>query len=150
MADAFLFNRDYKDHGQVADHLPAYMAVFDELTAAGRYPYDASFEGRIPGIAGRDEKTAIYLLQGLRHLNELSAQVDAAVADGFSCLPPGNVGSEPVRYREVVEYGFYMGGTGWRTWSGARLLRCRHSVVVMPKGARTNGHTVTGHLLVKR
>ena len=61
---AWTFSKDYKDLEQVGEFYPAYLAVYESLRAAGEYPYNDSFKGRIPGIEGPQEDTAIYLLQG--------------------------------------------------------------------------------------
>ncbi len=146
----FIFNKNYKDLGQVAEFLDRYLAVYAEITGAGDYPYDDSFKGRIPGIEGPNEITAIYLLQSTRHIMELNAQIDAAVLDGCQLLDAEAV-TGTTRYARIVQYGFYVGGTGWKEWADARLVRMttQRSTMVLPKGRRTNGFLVHGKLLVK-
>lgn len=133
----------------MAEFFPTYMAVYEEITAAGHYPYDSSFKGRIPGITGPSEDTAIYLLQGTRHLRELQVQIDAALADG--CEPLDSLDVE-TKFSRVIHYGFYMGGTGWQEWKNARLIPHDSGSIkaVLPKGKRTHGHYVSGKVLVKR
>ncbi len=146
----FTFNKDYRDLGQVAEFFDRYLAVYAEITAAGQYPYDDSFKGRIPGIEGPNETTAIYLLQSTRHIMDLNAQVDAAVADGCQLLDAEGV-EGTTKYARVVQYGFCVGGTGWKEWTDARLVRMttQRSTMVLPKGRRTHGFLVFGKLLVK-
>lgn len=154
---SFTFNKKYDDHDQVAEFFPAYMAVYEEITGAGRYPYNDSFKGRIPGIEGPNEDTAIYLLQGTRYLQELQVQIDAALADG--CEPLDSLDIE-TKFSRVIHYGFYMGGTGWQEWNDARLIpqdRPKQAAItggikaVLPKGKRTHGHFISGgKILVKR
>ena len=143
------FNRDYRDLGQVAGFWPAYLTVYEELHAAGRYPYNDSFKGRIPGIEGPAEDTAIYLLQHTRHLAELDAKVSEYRAGGWRDVEAGEIDAAPVRYAGVAEYAHCVGGTGWNEWGSARVVRARGSVVVLPGRSRTNGHLASGRLLVK-
>lgn len=144
----WFFNRDYKDLEQVAEFLPAYLDVFRELEAAGQYPYNHSFKGRIPGIEGPAEDTAIFLLQQTRHMREYEAQVDAYRADGYE---PLDVFPEtPTRFAGVVHYGWRNGEDGIAQWTDARLLMFNGARVVMPKGKRTNGYRLDGKVLVKR
>lgn len=157
----WVFNRNYHDHDQVAQFWPAYKAVYDELVADGQYPYNDSFKGRIPGIEGACEDTAIYLLQGTRHLNDLQVKIDAAVAEGCQPLDPDFTG--PEKFRRVINYGWSTGGTGWTEWPDARISRCNNGrptdtdpfgsgpaqYRVLPKGARTRGYTIYGSILVQ-
>ena len=142
------FNRDYDDLGQVAEFYPAYLAVCEELTAAGEYPYNDSFKGRVPGIEGPREDTAIYLLQKTRHQREHDAKVAGYRADGWRDFDPAEIGAGPVRFAGVVEHGFE-NGTGVRAWDGARVTRYHSSLAVLPARCRTRGHVVYGQLLVK-
>lgn len=147
----FVFDKNYDNLGQVAEFLSTYLAVHAEIVAAGHYPYDDSFKGRIPGIEGPNEDTAIYLLQGTRHIMELNSRIDAAVADGFVAILAEEV-TGTTKYTGIVHYGFYSGGTGWNEWANARLVRLteQRSTMVLPKGHRTHGSLVYGKLLVKR
>ena len=79
----FTWNKDYHDLEQVAEWLPAFTEIRDGITAAGGYPYNDDFKGRIPGIAGDREDTAIYLLQGLYRQREMDARIAAWLADGY-------------------------------------------------------------------
>lgn len=148
----FTFDRNYDNHDQVAEFLPAYLQVYNEIIDAGEYPYNDSFKGRIPGIAGPDEDKAIYLLQGLRALQELEAQVAAALAEGYEHITELD---GITKFRMVVHYGFYMGGTGWQQWPDARLVppgagRFPESWCVLPKGRRTNGVLLSAKILALR
>jgi hypothetical protein len=109
------------DAEAVRDFMPAYMTVRDELDAAGRYPYNADFVGRIPGLAGEpDEDRGIYLLQTLHKMDAEREQLAAFLAAGGY---PAAEHDPTVPFRgTVVETGFYVGGTGWREHHDARLL----------------------------
>jgi hypothetical protein len=143
----FRFDRDYKNTEQVRPYLRAFLAAHAEIVGAGQYPYNASFKGKV-GAEGPDEDTAIYLLQTLKELDELRAKVAGALADGFEQVDHLDEGV--TKYRVVVHYGWYMGGTGWQAWDDARLVIQHRSRFVMPKGKRTNGHLLSGKVLVKR
>jgi len=144
-------NGNYRDHEQVRQFYPAYLARYAELTAAGRYPYNDDFKGHIsPDLSGKSEMTAIYLLQNTRHLEEHDAKVAERLADGWRELDRDDVTVTPERFAGVVEHGFCSNGTGWREWPNARLLRAPGcSVYVLPARARTQGHMTQGRLLVK-
>jgi hypothetical protein len=149
-AGAWAFNGNYKDLSQVAAFYPAYLAVYDEMRAASRYPYNDDFKGRIPGIAGPCEVTAIYLLQQLRSVREMEAQVNERKAAGWRDFDPAELAGVPLRFAGVAEYGWYHGGNGFRAWDNARLTRYgQSSVMVLTGRARTRGHLVTGRLIVK-
>lgn len=147
----FVFNKNYKDREQIAEFIDGYMAVYNELTAAGQYPYNNSFKGRIPGLAGatdKDEDSAIYMLQTERDLRAMEAKLARYLADGWE--PLTEQPAESVKVKGVVEYGFYVGGTGWREWTDPRILPFHSSTAVLPKGKRTNGHMLGSKVLVKR
>lgn len=143
------FNRDYKDTEQVRTFLADFLTAYHDITRRGEYPYNTSFKGRIPGLANatnKNEDAAIYLLHTLKRLDEIKARVGAALGEGFQ---PLDSVTEPRRYARVVEYGFYMEGTGWREWTAARVVPYgRHGRMILAKGKRTNGHIPTGRLLV--
>jgi hypothetical protein len=145
---AWAFNRDYKDLEQVVPFWPAYEAVFEELTEAGDFPFNDRFRGRIPGIEGPGEDSAIYLLQNLRYLRDHVAKLAAYRAAGWRDYIPGEL-ETPERFAGIVEHSFDSEGTGWREWVSARLARfAPGTVVVLPRRARTRGSLVTGLLLV--
>lgn len=147
---SWTWNKDYKDLSQVEEFYPAYMAVYSKIVAAGQYPYNDSFTGRISGIVGPDEGRAIYMLQTLRSVREMEAKVTEHLADGWRELKDDELESGPVRYSGIAEYAFYMGGTGWYEWSDARLrLYGQSSTMVLPGRNRSNGHLITGKILVK-
>ncbi len=84
----WVFNGDYHDLAQIIPFIEPYWTIYEQIKAAGKYPYNADFEGRILGLedALPREETPIFLLQGLRRLvegHELLAQV---LADGYRRL----------------------------------------------------------------
>ncbi len=150
----FTFNRNYKDLDQVAQFLPAYLEVYEEIVAAGEYPYNDSFHGRIPGIdRDKEGETAIYLLQHTRHQMDLDAKVASYLADGFE---PIDAVPAITKFARVVVYS----DSRWSEYADARLVPedygpqseltgCIRSV--LPKGKRTHGSFVSGaKVMVKR
>jgi hypothetical protein len=132
------FNKDYHDQEQITDLMPAYTARYEELRAAGKYPYNDSFRGYI-GADGPDEDTAIYLCQCQRSLNEMYAQVEKALADGYVAVKyiDGTVKCD------IAVYGFYMGGTGWHEYHDIRLThRSGTGFAFLPKRAKTQWRTL--------
>ncbi len=152
----FRFNKDYKDLDQVAQFLPAFLDVYTDIVATGRYTYNDSFRGRIVGLDAatpKDEDTAIYMLQTLKNIRELEAKVESCLADGYAPVDSDSL-TTTTKFHKIVEYGFYMGGTGWREWTEARLVPSSKPaggwLTVLPKGKRTHGHLINGKVLVKR
>jgi hypothetical protein len=143
----FTFDKNYKNLDQVAPFYEAYTAVRAELEAAGKYNYNDSFKGRIVGIEGPNEDTAIYLLQTLHSIREMMAEVDAFVAEGATPIDTLN---GPTRFAKVMRYGWYLGGTGLATYEDVRVVPDQingRPQCILPKGRRTNGYAAYGNLL---
>jgi hypothetical protein len=145
----FRFDKNYGNTEQVRHLMAAYLHRYEELRAAGKYPYNDSFKGHLGLTAESDEDTAIYLCQRLRQLDAVRVQFDAALAEGFQPIEYDAVAG-PIR-GSVIEHSFYVGGTGFRRFDDVRLVRSgRNGLAVLAKGARTRGHILTGHgVLVK-
>ena len=145
---SFTFNKDYRNLSQVEHLWPAYWKRFEELEEAGQYPYNSSFVGHIPGAEGDNEDTAIYLLQKMRGIREDSAKLAEFVAEGGQEVT--EMGDGEIIRGDVVEFGFYMGGTGFRRHSNVRLVaRNGRPFAYMQPRARTRGHMVEGRVFVK-
>jgi hypothetical protein len=84
----WVFNGDYRDLAQIIPFIEPYWTIYEQLKAAGQYPYNASFEGRIPGLedALPREETPIYLLQELRRIVEGHERLAQVLADGYRRL----------------------------------------------------------------
>ena len=159
----FTFNRDYSDLAQVAEWLPEFSAIRDEITSAGDYPYNDSFKGRIPGIGntehwdpdfgrgsqrgcGTHEDAAIYLLQKLYRATENAARLATAIEDG--CAPIDSI-DRVAKFSRVIIYD----DQGWLELSDARLVpdTAGNIRAVLPKGRRRHGIAVNGRqVMVKR
>lgn len=149
---AFVFNKDYDDKSQVEPFMDAYTTIRDELDAAGKYPYDAEFEGRIPAIAGPNEKTAIYLMQSVHRIRQEQRRIQELRDSGY--LEVTTLAAR-TRFEHIVVYqpGYYSGGTGLISeYRDARLVPDASGKphAILPKGKRTNGYQASsGLVLVK-
>lgn len=141
----FVFNGDHSDVEQVRPWMDAYREVRAELDAAGQYPYNDSFKGRIPGIEGEREETAIYFLQTLHNRDKDREQVEA-----FGGTPVSDLewADGQVRRGDLCRYGWYVGGTGFQVYTDVRVTPHQGGFRVIPKGKR-NGFRLDGNLLFK-
>lgn len=149
-AEPFVFDKDYRNNEQVRPFFAEYSAVRAELDAAGEYPYNDSFRGRIPSLAatdGKNEDTAIYLLQTMHGLDAVAVRKADFLAGGGVDAYSIEQG-KPVR-GTVVNYSLYMGGTGWKEYEDARLVRdVRNRLLLIPKGKR-NGLRIDGPAMIR-
>lgn len=140
----FAWDRDYGNHEQVRPYLADFEQVKADILGGGSgVAYNSQFRGRIAGVAGSpNEDTAIYMLQNLSRLDELGAQVAAFLESGGEVVET----VDAMRRGTVVHFGFYMGGTGWKQYDSARLTTYgpRNVLMVLRKGARTNGVLLSG------
>jgi hypothetical protein len=155
----FTFNGDYRDLAQVIPFVDAFWTLYDELRAAGQYPYNACFTGRIPGLEHLDrpdgENTGVYLLQKLRDLVEGCERVGELEKAGYQrirSLPPVRRGSvtdcrvpfEDIavvdRFYRISHYpkGRVLVGQGGTFFAGKSVQR-GELLGVLAKGARTRG-----------
>jgi hypothetical protein len=144
----FVFNRDYNDTRQVEEFLPEFQRVYDDV-ARGNFAYDADFEGRIPGIAGPNERTAIYLLQGLRRERIQDAKVAALIEAGYQHVD--ELGAVE-KFDHVVLYPTRRTGGSWAEFREARIVPDDNGKPrgVLPKGKRTHGMLVSGRAVLAR
>lgn len=133
------YERDALVRPFYADYLTRRAA----LESAGQYPYNDSFTGHIPGIAGDDESTGIYLLQMLHDREEMRARLAAFLARGARQITADDLPQTGAPLRGTVAVvGEYSGDTGYREHAGVRVVRVRPGLpylAALPKGKRTNG-----------
>lgn len=143
----FTFNKKYSDYSQVEEFLPAFLARAAELKAAGKYPYNDSFKGHVPGIEGPDEDSAIYMLKGLEELNKQNARIAELIAAGFQYITTLDKVS---KFRRVVLYPTNRMGGEWAEFEDARVIPYEDGAprALLPKGKRTNGHLVSGRAVL--
>lgn len=134
----FRFNRDYDNLEQVAQYLPRFLEVLAEIEAAGRYRYNDLFKGRIPGIEGPDEDTAIYLLQGLERKRRQDARVAALLADGYDFVEQP---ADRQRFSAVALVPVRRMGGEFKEYADVRVTLDAYGRPwgLLPKGARTRG-----------
>ena len=121
----FVWDRDYGNHEQVRPYMKQFLTLYQGMKDRGEYPYDDAFKGLIDGVAGSEhESTAIYLLQGLKSLDELDAQIAAFIDGGGSHLADADAAIGEQYRGSVVQYGYYQGGTGWRQYDNVRYMVC--------------------------
>jgi hypothetical protein len=136
----WVFNSDYRDLAQIIPFIESYWTIYEQLKAAGQYPYDASFEGRIPGLedALPHEETPIYLLQGLRRLVEGHEHLARVLADGYRRLTEL---ATRERFSSVIVFDRFYAVQGFKD---ARVIpdeQYRPSGV-LPKGRHTRGRRI--------
>ena len=146
----FVFDRNYNNREQVREFYGEFRALRACLVNRGEYPYNDAFVGLIPGIAGDDEGTAIYLLQTLAHLEHEYAAIEAIREDHQALTSL----DDTTRYASVVIYrpDHFAGGTGRiDRFTSARVVpRDGRPFAVLPKGRRTNGCAIgSGTVLVR-
>lgn len=114
-ATPFAWNNSYDDTEQMRPYLDDFNRLHDELEAAGKYPYNDSFKGKIPGVMDapnpRHEDTGIYMLQRLRDQDEITRKEQQFLnSDGFELDL-----SQPFEHGPgtLVITRFYSGGTGY-------------------------------------
>lgn len=139
---AWTFNGKYEDYSQVAAYLPRFREVLAELTARGEYRYNSSFKGRIAGIEGPGEDTAIYMLQGLEHKEAQDAKVETLLAADHAWLDSAE---GTTKFKHVVLVPMSRMGGAWAEFRDARVIaRNGEPHAVLPKGKRTHGHLILG------
>ncbi|MGW8431451.1 hypothetical protein ACWGJ9_10205 [Curtobacterium citreum] len=121
-AKPFVFDKNYDNYEQVRPYFTDYENLRVELEDAGKYPYDASFKGKLPSLAGttdKDETTAIYMLQQMYSRDQMDREVRSFTAFGGRDVEK-IVGEQR---GDLATYGFYVGGTGWSVIKDARVKR---------------------------
>lgn len=113
----FKFNKNYHDLEQVKPYFEEFKKLHDSIEGTA---YNSLFEGKIKGIAGDDEKTAIYLLQQLD--TELNRQkiITGALKNGFDY--PKYDGKRAVKYAHILQVGTDYSQDRTREFENSSLL----------------------------
>jgi hypothetical protein len=149
---SFTFNKNYHDKEQIMPWLPEFTALRDGMEANGKYPYNDCFKGKIPGIEGPHEDTAIYMLQCQYSIEREKRKMATLRAE----MQPLTKLDAPTKFSRVVVYkaGHFVGGTGsFMSLDEARVIPNKDGrpLAVLPKGKRVNGYRVEGaEVLVSR
>ena len=79
----FKFNKNYKDLKQVEQYYQQFRKIYDSIIEQDEHPYNSCFVGKIKGIEGEDEGTAIYLLQQLGTDINRNKKIEELKSQGF-------------------------------------------------------------------
>ncbi len=139
----FKFNKNYNDLDQVKDFYPDFLTIYNGLKEKGEYPYNARFEGKIRGIEGDDEKTAIYLLQHLRDKKEKEELDKKMLLDGWVKLTEDIV-KEAIEKKKKIQLSAKT-TNDWATFKIDKVLKphCFNGQYgLMELRARTRGYSL--------
>lgn len=133
----WVFNGDYHDLAQIIPFIEPYWTIYEQIRAAAKYPYNADFEGRIPGLedALPREETPIYLLQQLRTLVEGHERLAKILDAGYRRLTELTTRE---RFASVVVFDQSYAA---KEYDAARVIPDdeHRPSGVLPKGKRTRG-----------
>jgi hypothetical protein len=133
----WVFNGDFRDLAQIIPFIEAYWTIYEKIKAAGEYPYNSSFEGRIPGLedALPRAETPIYLLQQLRGLVEGHERLAKILDAGYRRLTELTTRE---RFASVVVFDQFYAA---KEYDDARVIPDdeHRPSGVLPKGKRTRG-----------
>ena len=136
----WVFNGDYHDLAQIIPFIDCYWTIYEQIKTAGKYPYNADFEGRIPGLedALPREETPIFLLQGLRRLVEGHDLLAQVLADGHRRLTEL---ATRERFSSVAVFDSF---SAVQRFEDARVIpdEQHRPSCVLPKGKRTHGRRI--------
>ncbi|HEY3947367.1 MAG TPA: hypothetical protein VGL78_19230 [Solirubrobacteraceae bacterium] len=133
----WVFNGDFRDLAQIIPFIEDYWTIYEEIKATGAYPYNSSFEGRIPGLkdALPRKETPIYLLQQLRGLVEGHEHLAQILDAGYRRLTEL---ATQERFASVVVFDRAYAA---QRYDDARVVPDEHRrpSALLPKGKRTRG-----------
>ena len=139
----FIFNGDYKDLEQVQPFYDEFKKLKDGTVG---FAYNDMFMGKILGIVGKNENTAIYLLQQLDTEYKRRSEIEKLHNSGYRQVVPKTGGFE--RYENVVKIGNNYSSAGVNEYPKARIFFSDGRMYIVPKGNRSRGYTVTDDSLV--
>lgn len=117
----FVYNGDRHDNEQVRPYFADFSKILSDMEASGKFPYNDSFKGLIPGLANSDcEDRGIYMLQTMNRLDALAVKVEDFISGGGKPLTDFAEGE--THRGTLVHYGFYMGGSGWALLDDTRVV----------------------------
>jgi len=138
----FKFNKDYEDLEQVKTYYSKFKKIYDNLKAKGEYPYNNYFEGKIKGIEGNDEKTAIYLLQQLRREINRQKKIQELKDKGFKeikTLP------KEQKFDDIIVVGTNYSIDSTKEFEKARIFEeDKGNFFILPKGHSNSGFRIFG------
>lgn len=151
MTATWTFNGNYKDLAQVDPFIGYYTTRLNDILAAGMFPYNDSFKGHLGATfaTSKDEDSAIYLCQGVKHLIATAHKVNEAWNAGLRPIAIHDLSNQPRKFERVIEFGWYMDGSGFADYTNVRLLEHHHTIVILRPRQRTNGSIVFGQVLAR-
>ncbi len=135
----FLFNNKYSDLEQVRPYYQDFLEVFNKIEGTR---YNSLFEGKIKGIEGKDEKTAIYLLQQLNTELNKEKIIKKAIEDGYKY--PKYTGVRNVKYNKILQVGTDYSKDSIREYEKATLLFSEDGYLraILPYRHTRTGYTI--------
>ena len=133
----FKFNKNYKDLKQVERFYPDFKKIYNNITAEGYFAYNSLFEGKIKGIEGKDEDTAIYLLQQLETQKNRDKKIEGLLKDGFKKI---ETGEGIKKFKKVVMVGTDYSRDSIKEFEKAKILFEKgYANFIIPKGYSKRG-----------
>lgn len=139
----YKFDGNYENLDQVKEFYDEFKKIKDSIEGVA---YNSLFEGKIAGIAGDDEQTAIYLLQSLDTENRRQAKINELQNEGYKEVVPEDGGA--TKYESVVKVGNDTSRAGTNEYPRARIVFADKHMYIVPKGNRTRGYNVYPDSLV--
>lgn len=134
----FKFNKNYEDLSQVQSFYSEFRDIKESLDS---FAYNSCFKGKIKGIRGEDEDTAIYLLQQLDTELELTSKLNKFKADGYRVIKPEAGGFK--KFNSVVRLGNDRSRADHNEYPEARVFFADDKFMyIVPKRNRTKGYRV--------
>lgn len=143
----FKFDKNYNNLNQVRPFYEEFKKIKEKLQKSGNhmYKYNSTYKGRIKGIAGEDEMTAIYLLQHLQTAENREYTIKHLIESGFKEITLKNK-AETVKYKEVIQVGTSYSDDDVKKFEGARVHFSDTGrglkIWILPKGARVKGYPI--------
>ncbi len=133
----FKFNGKYKDLKQVEKFYTDFIKIDKQFEKEEKFAYNDLFKGKIKGIEGEDENTAIYLLQSLKTQKSKEEKIKNLLKDGFREI---TTGEGIKKFEKVVMVGTDYSEDSTKEFERARLLFEKGFInFIIPKGFSKRG-----------
>ena len=133
----FKFDGSYKNLKQVEVFYPAFLREYKKLEKEGKYTYNYLFKGKIKGIEGENEDTAIYLLQQSKTQKSKEEKIANLLKDGFTKI---EMGEGCKKFDKVVMVGTDYSRDSTKEFEKAKILFDKgYANFIIPKGYRKRG-----------
>jgi hypothetical protein len=133
----FKFDENYENLKQVEKFYPEFKKLYDNITEKGNFAYNYLFEGKIKGIEGEDEKTAIYLLQNLETQKNKEKKIKELLENGFNRIDKGE-GTQ--KFNKIVIVGTDYSEDSTKEFENVRIMfKDENTKFIIPKGYSKRG-----------